>query len=126
MVFFFTNLSPPATVWRFTMAENKHLGGDKICPPCCWYYCCRQTAELTLEKHHSPPPPSIFPSIPLIFVLRETEEGNENEEGREKKHRIPRIQRETRGANLSFHSFTDWLSYTHSPTHSQTHIKDRE
>lgn len=67
MVFFFTNLSPPATVWRFTMAENKHLGGDKICPPCCRRYCCRKTAELTLESITLPHrPPSFPPSLSYL------------------------------------------------------------
>lgn len=80
--FFFPNLSPPATVWLFTMAENKHLGGDKICPPCCWGYCCRHTAELTFERIHLPYHPHSFSASLSYLCWRETGQGNKNEEGR--------------------------------------------
>lgn len=59
-------------------------------------------SRVNIGKHHSPPLPSIFLSVPLIFVLRETEERSENEEGRGRKYAYTDTV-ETHGGNLTLH-----------------------
>lgn len=111
-VFFFppSHLSPPVTVWYFTMAENKQLDVGKICPPQC-------AGVIVADKHRSKPSsPSIFLPVLLIFVMRDTEESNRGKKKKKKKW----MERQNI-ANSSISRQTDMQETSNFDTHRVIH-----